>query len=104
MTIEMRTSIELGDIASFEMECANCHARVIRQLADTFDVPPKCENCHAGWMMQGSQELNTLRQFLSQLQTYCKTAPNNNFVLRLEVTGWGEEQNRSSDRRQGNAK
>jgi hypothetical protein len=91
MTIETRSSIELGDIVAFEMECSKCHARTIRKLQTIFDVPGKCGNCGGGWMMQGSSELNSLREFLTQMQSYIKTPPNQNFVLRLEVSGLKDE-------------
>lgn len=91
MTVETRSSIELTDIVAFEMECNNCHARTIRPIKPQFDVPNKCGNCSAGWMMHGSAELNNLREFLTQLQSYIKTAPNQNFVLRFEVSGLKDE-------------
>ncbi|MGB8887391.1 MAG: hypothetical protein WCC87_11750 [Candidatus Korobacteraceae bacterium] len=94
MTIETRSSIELGDIVAFEMECSKCHARTIRKIVPQFDVPPKCGNCGAGWMMHGSAELNSLREFLTQLQSYIKTPPNQNFVMRLEVSGLKDERSK----------
>jgi hypothetical protein len=85
MTIETRSFIELKDIIAFEMECSKCHTRTIRKLTAQFDVPIKCGNCSGGWMMHGSAEINGLHEFLTLLQSYIKTPPNQNFVLRLEV-------------------
>jgi hypothetical protein len=91
MTIETRSSIELKDIIAFEMECSKCHTRTIRKLQSQFEVPIKCGNCSGGWMMQGSAEQNSLREFLTQLQSYIKTPPTQNFVMRLEVSGLKDE-------------
>jgi len=91
MTVETRSSIQLSDVVAFEMECEKCHARTIRQLDRIFEVPTRCGNCSAGWMMTGSAELNMLREFLEQLFQFRKGASNQNFILRLEVSGLKDE-------------
>jgi hypothetical protein len=42
-------------------------------------------------MMTGSAELTALREFLEQVHHFRKNVPNQNFILRLEVSGLKDE-------------
>lgn len=45
MTIEQRTFVSPKDIAGVELECPNCHAKVLTTIKDFSHVVKQCPNC-----------------------------------------------------------
>ena len=69
MTVETRTTIELGDINAVEFECKNCRTKTVRQL-DKLQVPTSCDNCGDRWFIDGNPESGELGFFIKKLQYY----------------------------------
>jgi DNA-directed RNA polymerase subunit RPC12/RpoP len=83
MTVETRTTIQLGDITEVEIECTKCHARIIwnPRDADHF-IPLLCKKCDTPFFIRNSQEHRDLLQLLSLINTYSHTG---NYHLRFSL-------------------
>lgn len=87
MTVETRCLIELSDILGVEFQCLNCGAKT---LLDKPKVLLECPVCKADWLMQGTDEENTLRIFLSTIQSAKVKMDGRPFSLRLQIAAPSE--------------
>ena len=91
MTRETRTTIQPGDIKAVEIECADCHYRVVRPAGSVW--PQNIISCPGGcgavWMPY-RDAFNNLRDAIFQLRNFSALAfPNGKppFIVRLEISG-----------------
>ena len=49
MTSELRTLIELEDIAGVEIECPGCHVKIVFPMTQLFKIGIGCTHCPQQW-------------------------------------------------------
>jgi len=71
MTIETRTTIQLGDITEAEIECGNCNTRIAWPLltAEQF-IPTHCKKCDRVFFVENSPEHKDLQALLATINRY----------------------------------
>jgi hypothetical protein len=86
MTLETRTTIELGDIRAIEFECAACHARTAIPIEKFNQPPTRCSSCDSKqWLVMGSQDWEDIRRFVGAIRFFSNRAPET-FAIRIEIT------------------
>ena len=85
MTVETRTTIELGDVKAVEFECSNCHVKMVLPL-DKFKQPfVNCRACNSEqWFVPGSEDFNDLIQMIRAMERFSK--PSKHFRMRFDVS------------------
>jgi len=62
-------SIEIADIAGFELECRGCESRVFIPLKQYNEPHPACPHCQAKWLGAiGGPEYNAVHSVLENLR------------------------------------
>jgi hypothetical protein len=88
MTSEKRTTIELKDIKTIELECQKCHSKIVRPIEAWFGSVAQCSNCNEPWMLPQAQDLSNLNNLVNALLV-CKSQMNDKqpYRVRLEIGG-----------------
>ena len=86
MTVETRTTIDVGDLLSIEIECPKCHQRTVRKFSAANYFPRQCDSMHCRTVFYAdpSREYNEMLNALDTLGKYA-TSEKNPMVLRFEV-------------------
>jgi hypothetical protein len=85
MTVETRTTIELGDVKAVEFECSNCHVKTIVPLNKFKQPPISCRGCNSEqWFVPGSEDFNDLIQMVRSMERFSK--PNKLFSMRFDIS------------------
>jgi hypothetical protein len=85
MTIETINTVEPKDITAIEFACKACGAKTVRKIDDRLTVPIKCGNCSDTWLIADGAEVQALREFIKQLESYGKNGSRSKYVLRFQV-------------------
>jgi hypothetical protein len=88
MTIETRTTMELGDIQTFEFECKNCHKISSWPISETKHIPVSCEcgGVHGTqWMPYGGDTHAALTGLMNLINRFA--GANEPFNIRFGVKG-----------------
>ena len=86
MTIETKTTIELGDISTVEFECNACHSKTVWPLSVSKNPPAKCSCSEKEWMTIGGDKYRDLAALISLLQRLAASR-GEPFTLRLGLKG-----------------
>jgi hypothetical protein len=90
MTREIRTTIELGDIKAIEIECPECHYRVVRAAGSVFpqNLTTRPGGCGAIWIPY-RESLTALNEAVFQLKNFSSLLSSKSnkppFIVRLEI-------------------
>lgn len=86
MTLETRTTIELGDIKAIEFECAACHAKTTILIEKFTQSPTRCSSCDSKqWLIHGSQDWDSIKHFVEAIRFFSNRPPEA-FAIRIEIT------------------
>ena len=88
MVSHARTTIDLTDIKSIEIECDSCHTKLLLDLQQVKSMPTRCpnENCKKQWLIDGSQNVADWSELFTLMRKF-STAKSEPFTLRLEISG-----------------
>jgi hypothetical protein len=86
MTSATRTTIEASDFIAVELECSNCHHRVVRRMGIWKSILYSCPDCGSNW-----SEFHGTMKYLANLASQLpKFMPPDGekwpFTIRFEIS------------------
>lgn len=87
MTSETRTTIEPNDFKAIELECGECHHRIVRPMGIWKTVLDACPDCGSNWSQFGGT-MKYLANMASQLPKLSPSQTEDKwpFMIRFEVS------------------
>jgi len=58
VSVEQRNLITLEEIAGIQLECGECHAKIIVPISDKRPLADKCRHCSEPWLVDGRSDLH----------------------------------------------
>jgi hypothetical protein len=93
MTVETRTTIEPTDVTAIELECVECHHRIVRNLRNWRNDPAKCDNCGNAWNV--GDAMKQLQELCSRIRYFSEMTTGHPFVIRFEIAKAEAEEKKS---------
>lgn len=88
MTVETKTTIELGDIKAVEFECADCGSKAVLPIAKLATPPMRCSFCQKDtqWLAPGGRDYSDIVTLGRLIGWFSSGEKPKAFSLRLHVT------------------
>jgi DNA replicative helicase MCM subunit Mcm2 (Cdc46/Mcm family) len=90
MTIETRTTLELGDIQAIEFECGSCHTKIVFPIGQFKDPPTRCSACgerSGQWLVHGNADFSEIKNLVFIIQSI-STRKQEKFAMRFQITNF----------------
>lgn len=88
MAIEIKQTVQFGNIEAIEFECAICHTKIVYPVGRLVRPPINCFNCEEHeakqWLIPGNPEYQDILALARLIQSP-KTVENGRFVMRLVI-------------------